>query len=90
MYTHPCTHMCTFTCIHTHARAHTYLHSVGMISAVVGSADQQYTQDPDGWIEVLKVEDSVLKVLFAFNDETLLKQLQFEGKLSVCTYICTR
>ena len=54
-----------------------------MISAVVASANQQYTQDPDGWIEVLKVEDSILTVVFAFIEETLLKQLQFEGKLSV-------
>ena len=54
----------------------------------VGKADKPYTQDSDGWIEVLNSKNNAeLTIILLFRGETLLKQLQFEGTYYV-PYMC--
>lgn len=51
-----------------------------MVPVVVSSADMQYSQDLDGWIEILTNEDiTVLTIMLSFNEQAFLKQFQFEG-----------
>lgn len=54
---------------------------IGMVPVYIdNNSDMHFTQNSEGWIEVLTNEDdNVLTLSFIFIEKILLKQLQFEG-----------
>ena len=66
-----------------------WVYGVGMVPVTVNNADMPYTQDSNGWIEVLTgIDNPQLTVLFGFHEQAFLKQLQFEGTYTSCQVLC--
>ena len=64
------------------------LQIIGVVPVTVGDADKLYSQDSDGWIEVLNSKNNTeLTIILLFREKAFLKQLQFEGT-SCLFYMC--